>query len=85
MKATKVFLLVPDASERNLLGKVERELNASGMPLAAEDLRNILAKMDAGQSMTSREVEDLRVWMDKLGPKNESTRQMNETMWRLVR
>jgi hypothetical protein len=85
VKATKVFLLEPNAEERNLLGKVVRELKAASMPIAARILGIILLKIDAGEYLTSREVEDVRVWLDCYGARSDMAKRMNNSLWAIVR
>jgi hypothetical protein len=85
VNVSKVYLLKPNGEERAILGRVCSSLGTADLPVAAKQLGKILFKIDSEQHLQSREVEDVRVWLEQYGPKTDLTAQMNESMWRIVR
>jgi site-specific recombinase len=82
MKINKVFLLVLEDNERNMIAETIPWLREHGTPIAADNLQNILDRYDDGEALTARDIEDIRIWLNE---RKVIDIQQNEIMWRAVR
>ena len=85
MQARKVYELVLDDEDQDIFDYVLLTMEKHQFPLAVKDLKEILNKIDSGYSLTSREVEDMRVWIKAYGDDSPRATYMERSMWHLVR
>ena len=85
MQAHKVYELILDDEDQDIFDYVLRTLERHQFPLAAKDLREILNKIDSGYSLTSSEVEDMRIWIKAYGDDSPRAVYMERSMWHLIR
>jgi hypothetical protein len=83
VKATKVFQVEFDADDLEVMDTVLKGM--TDYPVARSSLVIILDRVHAGVALKSREVEDMRVCLENWGEKSKHAKQMNRSMWGLIR
>lgn len=63
MKITKVFLIEFSDAERTAIENTIPYLEGRSLPAAARELRNVLARYDDGEVLTTSDVYKISLWV----------------------
>lgn len=92
MKTTKVYVLEMDDAELDLVRRAADWLFRNGQTQDAAYMDYLVCQIQAGMHLTSREVEVLRIWLDRREMHDAARDQyaepatpLTQTLWSLVR